>query len=126
MPSKEGAFPVVYLTGDSADAWGSQGVPNSFFERCLRRLSLSLAFPNFSIPANLRNLGIGVQWHLRDQILLGVKASGAQSLGKVGESSVRESLWTQVERQLSSGVLFREFLGAYHVPMADRRLRLRD
>jgi hypothetical protein len=29
MPSKEGAFPVVYLTGDSADAWGSQGVPNS-------------------------------------------------------------------------------------------------
>jgi hypothetical protein len=23
-----------------------------------------------------------VQWHLRDQILLGAKASGAQSLGK--------------------------------------------
>jgi len=34
MPSKEGAFPVVYLT-DSADAWGSQGVPNSLLLRKL-------------------------------------------------------------------------------------------
>ena len=35
MPSKEGAFPVVYLTDDSADAWGSQGVPNSLLLRKL-------------------------------------------------------------------------------------------
>jgi hypothetical protein len=32
MLSKEGAFPVVYLTGDSADAWRSQGVPAFFCE----------------------------------------------------------------------------------------------
>jgi hypothetical protein len=29
---------------------------------------------------------------------------------------LEESPWTQVERQLSSGALFREFLGAYLVP----------
>jgi hypothetical protein len=35
MPSKEGASPVVYLTDESADAWGSQGVPNSLILRML-------------------------------------------------------------------------------------------
>jgi hypothetical protein len=33
MPSKEGPSPVVYLTGESADAWGSQGVPNSLLRK---------------------------------------------------------------------------------------------
>ena len=35
MPSKERAFPVVYLTGDSPHASGSQRVPNSLLLRKL-------------------------------------------------------------------------------------------
>jgi CheY-like chemotaxis protein len=39
-------FPVVYMTGDSADDWGSQGFPTASFRPSRLRL------PNFSIPGS--------------------------------------------------------------------------
>jgi CheY-like chemotaxis protein len=41
-------FPIIYMTGASADEYASRGVPNSILSRS-RQPSLSPPFPNFSI-----------------------------------------------------------------------------
>jgi hypothetical protein len=85
MSSKEGAFPVVYLTGDSADAWGAFLTASSAKVVCAGS-ACHCRFPNFSIPAHLRNRAYRRAVGSKGSNPPGVKASGAQSLGKVGES----------------------------------------